>query len=470
MLRTILKKSYSQFFLACLFTIACLFPPQTAHAQLELVKLHDLQGMVDSAGTTHLFYRMYEEGEESSKGRVEHNDHVYHFEVESEVDTLFYEDFLEINSNLPNESHSIADFAFRFGDLNYKVKSQVGCYTECASSTYVHTNDTTWGWGYSPAGFWAGAGFTMDPYNQAVVYQATPSSRDNDSTRQLTGPNGQILAGFNAPDSTLFSYSLRSISPHDRDVRFGLDDNNVVRIAGETRTVIVDTTLGSRGKYEFFYSGNPDMVFLKVRGAQEGRTGIYRSTDAGKAGSWTVMNQDSSFMALEADTSMERIYASRRDTLLVSEDDGKSFQVETTFENRITGIYKPGSKKELYVSTISDILKRNGDGAFTTIKQVDVGIEDKKDGELPSKITLEPNYPNPFNPSTNIRFNLPEASDVQLTVYNTIGRKVSTLIHQKMTAGSHSITFDASGMPSGVYIYRLKADGFSQSRKMLLLK
>ncbi len=89
---------------------------------------------------------------------------------------------------------------------------------------------------------------------------------------------------------------------------------------------------------------------------------------------------------------------------------------------------------------------------------------------LPGQIELGQNYPNPFNPSTNIRFSLPEASKVQLSVYNSIGQKVETLANQRMNAGSHSVTFNAGGLPSGVYIYRLKTNDFSQSRKMLLVK
>ncbi len=94
------------------------------------------------------------------------------------------------------------------------------------------------------------------------------------------------------------------------------------------------------------------------------------------------------------------------------------------------------------------------------------------DGEpaAPVSFRLKQNYPNPFNPTTRIQFSLPQASDVKLSVYNTLGQKVSTLINQKMSAGSHSVNFNASEMPSDVYIYRLKADGFSQSRKMLLVK
>lgn len=84
---------------------------------------------------------------------------------------------------------------------------------------------------------------------------------------------------------------------------------------------------------------------------------------------------------------------------------------------------------------------------------------------------LEQNYPNPFNPTTNIRFSLPNAADVTLTVYNVLGQKVATLLNNsKFTQGSHDIAFDARNLASGVYIYRIEAGAFSQSRKMMLIK
>ncbi len=91
-------------------------------------------------------------------------------------------------------------------------------------------------------------------------------------------------------------------------------------------------------------------------------------------------------------------------------------------------------------------------------------------GNIPDKFRLKPNYPNPFNPSTNIRFSLPKSEQVTINVYNTIGQKIETLVNRPMTAGSHSVTFNAEGLPSGVYIYRLKAGEYRESRKMLLVK
>ena len=89
---------------------------------------------------------------------------------------------------------------------------------------------------------------------------------------------------------------------------------------------------------------------------------------------------------------------------------------------------------------------------------------------LPSEYSLGQNYPNPFNPTTEISFSLPKAADVTLEVYNLMGRLVTTLVDSRVEAGHHMVIWKGSGAASGVYFYRLQADEFVASRKMILLK
>jgi hypothetical protein len=83
---------------------------------------------------------------------------------------------------------------------------------------------------------------------------------------------------------------------------------------------------------------------------------------------------------------------------------------------------------------------------------------------------LSQNYPNPFNPTTAIAFQLPNASRVTLTVFNVLGQKVATLVNSNMAAGSHTVSFDAKGLASGMYFYRLEAGTFTATKKMMLVK
>lgn len=91
-------------------------------------------------------------------------------------------------------------------------------------------------------------------------------------------------------------------------------------------------------------------------------------------------------------------------------------------------------------------------------------------GGVPTKYGLEQNYPNPFNPSTNVRFELPRSGFVSLSVFNLLGQEVASLVNEVKQAGRYEATWDAHGLPSGVYLYRFSAADYTETRKMVLLK
>jgi hypothetical protein len=88
----------------------------------------------------------------------------------------------------------------------------------------------------------------------------------------------------------------------------------------------------------------------------------------------------------------------------------------------------------------------------------------------PAKFELSQNYPNPFNPSTTIRYALASRSRVTLTVFNTLGQQVSTLVNETQDAGYHDVRFDGSGLASGVYFYRMQAGDLVQTKRLLILR
>ncbi len=89
---------------------------------------------------------------------------------------------------------------------------------------------------------------------------------------------------------------------------------------------------------------------------------------------------------------------------------------------------------------------------------------------FPNKFLLSQNYPNPFNPSTTIRFELPKESFVTMKVYNVLGQEVTTLVNEKREAGRYEVEYNASGLTSGVYFYRLQAGKFIETNKLMLLR
>jgi hypothetical protein len=119
--------------------------------------------------------------------------------------------------------------------------------------------------------------------------------------------------------------------------------------------------------------------------------------------------------------------------------------------------YRDGNR-ELYY-------RRNPTGSPLGINIINSGI--------PKQFSLLQNYPNPFNPSTTIRFAIPNVGAtrrVALTVHDALGREITTLVNEELAPGTYEASWDASNYPSGVYFYKLSANGFTQTRKMVLAK
>jgi hypothetical protein len=100
-----------------------------------------------------------------------------------------------------------------------------------------------------------------------------------------------------------------------------------------------------------------------------------------------------------------------------------------------------------------------------------INVEDEINNKLiPERFSISQNYPNPFNPTTRINYSVPYNSLVQIKLYDILGNEVSTLVNEEKPAGNYSINYDATGLSSGVYFYRLNADNFLEIKKMILIK
>jgi hypothetical protein len=105
-----------------------------------------------------------------------------------------------------------------------------------------------------------------------------------------------------------------------------------------------------------------------------------------------------------------------------------------------------------------------------TALKIELVDDPPEDIASPGKFELDQNYPNPFNPRTIINYELPITNYVELSIYNTNGKKVTTLVSARKSAGSYQVEWDASEFSSGLYYYQITAGDFQQTRKMLLIK
>ena len=114
------------------------------------------------------------------------------------------------------------------------------------------------------------------------------------------------------------------------------------------------------------------------------------------------------------------------------------------------------------------VVGTHGYGVFSGTVPLPLAVQEHP--AVPATISLHQNYPNPFNPTTTIAYDLPSDARVVLKVYDVAGREVRTLVDAPSEAGSHAVSFDASDLSSGVYLYRLTAGSFTVTRKLTVLR
>jgi len=149
-----------------------------------------------------------------------------------------------------------------------------------------------------------------------------------------------------------------------------------------------------------------------------------------------------------------------------------SWDVGTYVAGEVAGNKKVSVMVKDYAAMDKRIdFERREDGkgpVLTILTDTPTGIEE--DEIVPTQYALHQNYPNPFNPETTIRFDLPKDGWISLKVYDVLGKEVATLVEQQMRHGIHRVQWNASAMPSGVYVCQLKSGTFSGTIKVLLMK
>jgi hypothetical protein len=135
---------------------------------------------------------------------------------------------------------------------------------------------------------------------------------------------------------------------------------------------------------------------------------------------------------------------------------------EIHINNHAYGQFGSGLRRSSVKLDGIKIAKTWGEAVLTAVEQTST--------EVPSSFELKQNYPNPFNPATKINFSLPKSGNVKLSVFDITGKVISTIVNSELSAGSYSADFDAAGLSSGIYFYRLETGNFVSTKKMTLVK
>ena len=277
----------------------------------------------------------------------------------------------------------------------------------------------------------------------------TTSDGGNTWTRRSTGTTKNLFFVY-------FSYNLPSAPPSDTGY--------VGYAVGSSGTVLKSKDGGSSwGPVTSPTTSSLYGVTIIPRKAIwiVGSGKIYKSTVDGVFTAQTspVSNTD----AISAVDENRACIAGALGNLIQTTDGGKTWVQQIITSNTLRSVYFVSSSAGWIVGEAGAVLRITG----SLVSDV---REDRSSGVIPTSFTLNQNYPDPFNPSTTIRFGIPYQKKVQLKVFDLLGREVATLVDSRLEAGSYSVKWDASGYSSGVYFYVLQAEDVLVSKKMLLVK
>lgn len=282
------------------------------------------------------------------------------------------------------------------------------------------------------------------------------------TNRGLVKIEGEQWMVYNTQNSPLPGNTIGSIVVDGENNKWFGTENGVVKYDG-TNWVIYNTT----------NSPLPDNIILSLELDKSGNLWI-GTWNGGLAkfdgNNWIIFNKDNSPLPSNRIRSLR---VDKNNVIWIGTEinglvryDGQSWQIFDIYNSPLPNNFING----LAVDRFNHKLIATSEGlAIYREEGVVVEVEDKPEIE-PERFVLYQNYPNPFNSHTKIRYTIPEGGRVSLRVYNIIGEEVAVLVDRYMAKGEYEVEFNASKLPSGIYVYRLSCEKFSQVKKMILIK
>ena len=449
---------------------------------------HDLRGMEDSTGTTHLFYRMYkvepytaicddyEQTFQSSWNSV------YHLNLDTASDSVYLEDYSLSGSCIGYDLvKNVIDYDFFDNDIaKWIANGFAGC---SGMSIWDYQNRKT----QLPS--YCITKSRPKEYNFSSNYSFILSENQDSLFLEYVDLNfkftlsDSIYPQFNNDDYLYFQElvdtladgpAVFAINPYYDSIYYSKNDdwNLMVSENYSQNFHIVDSLFLIR-KIAFDTDSTTVYAITTTKYDSIYVSGISISNDKGLPNTWSETNEiiaGEHLTHIETDDSNSgQLYVTSYYSVFKSDDKGESFYKLFTSHASLKGLYKKTDSDILYVLTTEELIEFNVSTNEQTVLKV-LPVSAEVEPEQPKTITLHQNYPNPFNPSTVISYQLTGNSMVSLRVFDALGREVAVLVDELKSAGRHQVTFDAAGLASGVYYYVLNADEQILTKKLTLIK
>lgn len=183
---------------------------------------------------------------------------------------------------------------------------------------------------------------------------------------------------------------------------------------------------------------------------------------------WKFINNTDEHHPMHIHGVMFQVHSRNGNTNLPANDKGWKDTVLVNPNENVSVLVKFVDYSGIYLLHCHN-LEHEDDGMMINIR-IDSSTSVEDEETSPESFHLHQNYPNPFNPVTNIKYQIPELSFVMLEIYDVSGKEIATLVNEKKPAGSYTLEFDATRLPTGVYFYKIQAGSFTETKKMVLMK
>ncbi len=348
------------------------------------------------------------------------------------------------------------------------------------SGVYISTNN--------------GSSWTITALNNKITYSLAVSGTVIYAGTSMNGVYSTSNNGVNWAQTSLNNQTIYALIIDGNNIFAGASGNGVY-LSTNNGSTWTQNTLGSHTVLSLAASGANIYAGTSING-------IYRSTNSGTNWAQTLMNYSSpKSLAINGSYCFAGLYSLSGSNGLYRSTDGGTWNLAGLNGINVLSLglngnnLFAGTENGVYLSTNNGtnwIIKNQG---FSSVPHIEailitnnylyagtygesvwkrslseiIGIRNIST-EIPSKYSLSQNYPNPFNPATNIRFEIPKSGNIKLVVFDALGREVETLVNEKQAAGTYEATFNALQYPSGVYFYRITSEGYSETKRMILIK